>query len=313
MRKALLILFLLCAAAISASAVFAQSQDAVKEFPDVFHLEYFKQDSDWEFYRFPTLVPFFDPLDLSYFPHETWRETDWSLLGRRKNLGIYQQLIMVDQPAATWIFHGTSVPKERGFTGDFYLYATLFITDSYPDDKGSCYVYYSDSMIQGFDVSHGILVDPLSGVYRVENHYGTSYNLTNKSHELTIIKSIHPEDFPLSEKNIRSTSVGGPYYPKEQSDDKFAVDLGIIRDRFHLQKSSVKAFRVELIRKGTNLQVYLNGKLAAEVDDGITVPAAEGETGPADMVSWSYGPMLHDGGVTVTCNVGDFVLRVPGK
>ena len=168
-------------------------------------------------------------------------------------------------------------------------------------------------MIQGFNISHGILIDPLSGIYRVENSYGTSYNLTNKSHELTIIKSIHPEDFPLPEGDFLYSSLGGWIYPNDQSEEFFASDLEKIRDRFHLQGSTVKAFCIELIRIETNLQVYINGRFAAEIDDGITVPAGEGETGPVDMVSWSYGPMLYAGGVTVTCGAGDIVIRSAGR
>ena len=55
------------------------------------------------------------------------------------------------------------------------------------------------------------------------------------------------------------------------------------------------------------LRIYINGKLAATVDDGITKTDASGEVVP-EMVSWSFGPMLYTEGETVTCATGDFYV-----
>ena len=70
----------------------------------------------------------------------------------------------------------------------------------------------------------------------------------------------------------------------------------------------MRAYRVELIREGTNLRVYINGKLAAQLDDGITSVDENGNTVPS-KVSWSYGPLLRNGGETVTCSIGALYIH----
>ena len=146
-------------------------------------------------------------------------------------------------------------------------------------------------------------MDPQRGVFRVDNTYGTSYNLTNKNHELTIIKAFNPEDYPISEDNIAASSYGTRDFRYEIMDEHFAKDWKAVRNESHMPNSTVRAYRVELIREGTNLRVYINGKLASQLDDGITSIDANGYPVPS-KVSWSYGPLLRDGGETVTCSIG---------
>ncbi len=278
-----------------------------EQFPVLKYRDYFYQNTKKLYYRFPTLVPMFDPLDLGYFPHETWNQSNWSLLERWQDTWTYHQLIMLNSPAQTWIFQGTDVGKDYGFLDDFYLYATLFVADNYPEGSGSCYVYYSDSLLKGFGASTGILIDPQSGIFQVDNNFGTSYNLTNKTHEMNIRKSFTAGKFPIDENDILSSSYGASDFPYELMDEHFTKDWAAVQKEFHMPGSQIHAYRVELIREGTNLRVYVNGSLAANIDDGITKTDKDGNLVP-EMVSWSFGPLLYTGGETVTCAVGDFYV-----
>ena len=303
----LLLAVLLCLPLQAGAQEEERTENLMEKFPHLKYRDFCYQNQPRKYYRFPTYVPFFDPLDLKYFPHETWNQEDWSLLERWEDTWTYHQMIMLRKPAQSWIFHGEDVGKDYGFLNDFYLYATLFVADDYPVGGGSCYVYYSDSLLKGFGSSTGILVDPQRGVFRVDNTYGTSYNLTNKNHELTIIKAFNPEDYPISEDNIAASSYGTRDFRYEIMDEHFAKDWKAVRNESHMPNSTVRAYRVELIREGTDLRIYINGKLAATVDDGITKTDASGEVVP-EMVSWSFGPMLYTEGETVTCATGDFYV-----
>lgn len=311
MSKKFLILLTLILLCFTLSAVSAQEteedEDILEKFPISRYTNLFHQKTKRTYYRFPTIVPLFDPLDIKYFPHETWDQENWSLLGRWENSWVYRQLIMAPAPAENWVLNGDAPGPGYGLLGDFYLYATLFVYDNSPKDTGSCFVYYSDSLVLGFGESHGILVDPLSGIYKVKNTYETSYNLTNKSHELEIIKALKGEDFPVSEENVAESSYAASDFKYDLMDDHFLSDWRSVQKEYHIPGSEVKAFRVELIREGTNLRVYINGKKAAEIDDGITVMDSEGNTVP-DLVSWSYGPILYTGGETTSCGIGDLYI-----
>ena len=86
-------------------------------------------------------------------------------------------------------------------------------------------------------------------------------------------------------------------------DSQFRQDWESVKKLHHIPDTTVRAYRVELIREGTNLRVYINGKLAAQLDDVITTMDENWNTVPS-KVSWSYGPLLHEGGETVTCSIG---------
>ena len=279
----------------------SDTENLFEKFPRLFVRESFGY-SYREYYRFPTLVPFFDPLDLKYFPHETWNQQNWSLLERWQDTWNYHQLIMLNEPAPMWIFHGTDVGRAFGFLDDFYLYGTFFVADNYPEGSGSCYVYYSDSLLKGFASSNGILVDPRSGVYTVENTYGSYYSLTNKNHVINIRSAIDPDDFPISENDIAASSYGAHDFDHKLMDRNFECDWEAIRAEPHMRQSKLHAYRLELIRENGLLRVYINGKQAAELEDGIKAGEKPG------MVSWSFGPMLYNDGETVTCAVGDFYI-----
>lgn len=312
-HKFIRMILVLAAFFVFAAGVFAQDEEGkeesiLKQFPVPKYTFRFFLKTKHLYYRFPYNVPTFDPLDLKYFPHETWNETDWGLLARYEDSYTYRQTLMLRDPAETWVFHGTPIGEEFGFLDDFYLYTTLFVSDSYPDQDGSCYVYYSDSLVKGFDSSMGILVDPQTGIFQVDNIYDSPYNLTNKSHDLNIVQPLNADDFPIDEDNIASSSYYGKDFIYDLMDEQFVNDWNSVKNEFHFPGSTVRAYRIELVREGTNLRVYINGKLAGSLDDGVTEYDEEGNVIPA-RVSWSYGPVLYTEGETVTCSIGAMYIN----
>ena len=133
MKKRFLILLLLaallCLTLQAAAQKAEKTENLMEKFPHLKYRDFFYQNTGKKYYRFPTNVPIFDPLDLKYFPHETWNQGDWSLLERWQDTWTYHQLIMLRKPAETWTFQGTDVGKDYGFLDDFYLYGTLFVAD----------------------------------------------------------------------------------------------------------------------------------------------------------------------------------------
>ena len=281
----------------------SDAENILKKFPISRYTYRFLQRTKHEYFRFPVQVPSFDPLDLKYFPHETWNETEWGLLAHYEDSYTFKQLMMLRDPVETWTFQGKSIGHEYGFLDDFYLYATLFVSDSSPDDAGSCYIYYSDSLTKGFGMSAGIMVDPESGVFLVDNIYDIPYALTNKNHDMNMLVAFDRGEFPIDENNIGASSYAAHDLKYDLMDEQFEQDWDSVKALYHIPGTTVRAYRVELIREGTNLRVYINGKPAAELDDGITTSDENWVAHPS-KVSWSYGPLLHDGGETVTCSIG---------
>lgn len=289
--------------AVCARSTESDDEDILAKFPISKYTYRFLQYGKHQYYRFPLEIPSFDPLDLKYFPHETWNQEHWGLLVRYEDSYTLQQQMVLRDPVETWTFQGNSIGHEFGFLDDFYLYATLFVSDSSPDDAGSCYVYYSDSLVKGLSTSTGIMVDPESGIFHVENTYNLPYALTNKNHDISMLYAFSGSDFPIDENDIASSSYGASDFRYDLMDYQFRQDWESVKKIHHIPGSTVRAYRVELIREGTDLRVYINGKLAARLDDGITSMGENGNTYPS-KVSWSYGPLLHDGGETVTCSIG---------
>lgn len=316
MNRKLFFIMLFCLLTIPVLPVYSQNntdtQTLAEQFPNLFYRDNFQKTTDKDYYRFSMEVPCFDPLDLSYFPHETWDQSDWGLLGRWQDSWNYHQMLLLPESAKTWVFHGTSPGRDVGYLNDFYIYMTLFVTDSYPEDLGSCYVYYSDSLVQGFGESKGLLIDPQSGIYRVDNYYKVPYNLTNKNHELNIVQKLNPDDFPFPEDDISSSYIGASVLSGEYADKHLEGDLETVKTASHLPGTSVNVYRIELIRLDGHLKVYINGVLTAELEDEVGY-LDEAENFIPERVSWSYGPLLYTGGVMVDCAVGDFYIRDTGK
>ena len=294
--------------AVCAQDAEGDDEDILAKFPISKYTYRFLQRGKHQYYRFPLEIPSFDPLDLKYFPHETWDQEKWGLLVRYEDSYTLQQQIVLRDPVETWTFQGNSIGHEFGFLDDFYLYATLFVSDSSPDNAGSCYVYYSDSLVKGMGSSTGIMVDPESGLFRVENTYDMPYGLTNKNHDISMLAAFSGSDFPIDEDDIASSSYAAGDLRYDLMDSQFRQDWDSVKKLHHIPGTTVRAYRVELIREGTNLRVYINGKPAAQLDDGITSMDGNGNTVPS-MVSWSYGPLLRDGGEIVTCSIGALYIH----
>ncbi|MBR6090191.1 MAG: hypothetical protein IKP86_09680 [Anaerolineaceae bacterium] len=312
-KKLIWILPVILLISLFISAAYAQDteeneESILKQFPKPLYTYRFFQNTKREYYRFPYHSPCFDPLDLKYFPHEAWNETDWGLLARYEDSFTYKQQIMLSDPAETWIFHGTSIGPDFGFLDDFYLYATLFVSDSSPDNAGSCYVYYSDSLLKGLNSNTGVLVDPERGIFRVNNYYDVPYDINNKSHELNIIQTLDRQDFPINENDIPASAYYADDFIYDLMDYQFERDWNSVKSEYHIPGSTVRAYRIEMVREGTILRVYINGKLAGTIDDEIFDYDKDRNTIPG-KVSWSYGPLLREGGETVTCSIGALYIN----
>ena len=314
MRKTALLLAVLCLLLLAVLPAFAQdAQDETAEptldqrFPTLKVKDQFNQKDQTKYYRFPQDTWFYEPIDLSYFPHEKWEKDEWSLLGRWKDGRTYNQMIYLDAPESDVVFHGTDTGQGYGFFADFYLYADLFVLDNYPQGTGSCYLYYSNSVMTGFNTSTGIMIDPVYGIYQATNSYGGDrykrYSQYQISHDVTGIIALNPADYEFKAEDIEFTSIGASAYPAADLDAQFAADYEFVSSQYRSPNASpMSVYRIEVIRENGHSDVYINGFHAASFDDEI---ATDGEP---DNVWFSYGPMLQAGGLTVTCAIGDLYV-----
>jgi hypothetical protein len=332
MKKYLLMVFTVFLLLFSFSGVYAQETEATaEEFPNIMEeetveavplaqqypilkiREQFGGYLPIMYYRFSPDVLFFEPIDLSYFPHEKWNKNQWVLLGRWTDGHNYNQILYTDTPAEKMIIHGTETGESRGILRDFYLYATLFIEDNYPKDTGSCYIYYSDSLMIGLNESKGILIDPETGIYEATNSYGgarhTTYTPTTIKHNLEQIQELDPANYVFDPENIEGSSVGAAEYPHLAIDDQFVRDWESLTGTYRMEASpEVKVYRVEIIREQGISTIFINGKKVYSAEDNLKTLDANSIPVP-ERVSWSYGPILNEGGVTVTCSIGDLIVH----
>ena len=238
-------------------------------------------------------------------------------MGRWTDKTTYNQIIYLDTPADRQIMHGTATGETRGYLRDFYLYITLFLEDNYPQDTGSCYVYFSDSLMIGFNESKGILIDPNSGIYEATNSYGGSRHSTytpgSIKHSLELIQEIDPAEFEITAEDAETSSIGAAAMTQEKLNEQFLQDWETINNSFRMKAAApVKAYRIEVIRQDGTDEIFINGKKAASISDPIKTINADGEIVP-EKVSWSFGPILNEGGLTVTCAAGDFYIYSTGQ
>ena len=309
MKKIFVILFLIVLLSCISSLCLAQEeeQSLPLRFPSLFYREHFEWNNEQRYYRFPTIRPLFDPFDLGYFPHDRMWEWDWSVLRRKDYSGVYEQTVLLSKPAENQVTHGTEINKDFGAIGDFYLYADLFAADTYPAGAGSCYVYFSDSILQGLLPSRGILFDPSSGIYRVENSFKQFfYEPSQGTHKMTLMKELDPEDYPLPDDISLSTYAAPAFDPAV--DEQFLADWETVRSAYRMEGSpEVKAWRLEVIREGFISDFYVNGKRVVRMFDFINKTDEDGNEVP-DKVSFSYGPILYKQGITTTCAIGDLYI-----
>ena len=318
MRRKVILFILLIVLILASISASAQDQNAEMTLSQRFSMLKFKdqfiQPAAAKYYRFPIDTDFFDPLDLSFFPHEKWDKENWALLGRWKNGKTYDQMIFSDKPAKYTLIHGTEVGSTGGYWKNFYLYTDLFVVDNYPKKSGSCYVYYSNSIMTGLNESIGIMIDPESGIYSITNNYGgerfKTYSQYSIDHDFSLIKRLDPEKdgFSFSLDNLEKTSIGSVEFPQLKLDEQFAGDLEYLTNAYRMPNASpVKAYRIEIVRLDGISEIYINGKLVASFSDKIYDSFRD-----PDKVSWSYGPMLYEDGLTVTCSAGEIYIYGTG-
>ena len=290
------------------SCIYAQQEDEnvalPQRFPTLRVKDQFNQVLPIKYYRFPQDTWFYEPLDLSYFPHEKWEKKSWALLGRWKDGKTYNQTIYLDKIDQKKVIHGTDIGQAYGFFTDFYLYADLFILDNYPKDTGSCYLYFSNSLQTGFKQSKGIMIDPENGIYKSTNSYGTYYSQNHIHHDLSLIQELDPNDYKFVSDNIEKTSIGSSQYQQLNMDSQFLSDFDSVSAAYrNPNASSVKVYRIEVVRENGVSDIYINGILVGSINDGIITKDKK-----PDKVTVSYGPLLKAGGIVVTCSIGNLFI-----
>ncbi len=319
MKKITVFLFILVLF-ISAAAVSSQDDSLDQMYPVLKIKNPYPVNERALYYRFPSDMLFFEPMDLSYFPHETWDKDKWSLLGRWGDGKTYNQIIYLDQPIDKQLIHGTEVTK-LGYSSDFYLYTDLFVVDNYPENTGSCYLYYSNSVITGLNDSNGLMIDPEAGIYFVNNIYGgkryKTYTPRQIKHTLSVVKELDPKNYAFSIDELESSSFATSNFAREKIDQAFLSKLEHVESSFRMTASpAIRVYRIEIVRLNGNSMIFINGKPVFSGKDNITTLIRE--EGKPDRVvpsrvAWSVGPILNPEGLTVTCTVGNFYVFGTGK
>ena len=303
MKKNIKIFFLiLILTAISFVSVSAQSlskEDIASVFSKAILREQFVNKTNMQYYRFVKNIWYFDPLGLSYFPSENltdyyWKnpnnfgnnedwgyfgigENDWALLGRELTSKVEKQFIYLKEPAEYDVFHGQDFPRVT-YLDNFYLYTDLFVIDEYPEQKGSGYVYFSNSMLTGNRDNYGILIDPRDGIYKASNNYD-SYNATGSTnrhygyyvlgreqHGLDLIYKLDPSMY-----EGKTDCLGDEIYPIENLSTRFNDDLEAVKQAAEKDglTGNISVYRIEIVRLEGKTAVYINGVFVYEFEDGI--------------------------------------------
>ncbi len=302
-----------------------------KEFTKLKVKDQFYNNEYVRYYRSPRNVWYFDPLNLSYFPQETLYEDEWNLIGRWMDGTTYKQMIYLDEPIDRDLYHGTTIGDQYGFLKDFYLYADLYVSDVYPEGTGSCYLYYSDSLLVGYDDSYGIMIIPEIGILTSRNNYAWAYyhrdgsqykddtgrfdkngvrsfwnSFYHSGSEDHVLSPIITFDKPVSQTELNSFIASK--FPEPSLDTLFEKDLQKVRDdATKVNDETLKVYRLEIIRKDCLAKIYINGEKMAEFDDMIRTVDEDNHEVP-QSVSISYGPVLVNRGKTVTCSIGNLAI-----
>ncbi len=341
MKKNLIIVILVFLAVFTAAeTVWAQSvskEEIKMTFTKALLREQFANVSKVQYYRFAKSIWYFDNLALSYFPSEVigglkweyidnpaflWffnpvelpQPKDWALVMREDNGRVYKQMIYLDEPYKQDVFQGLDFPRVT-YLSDFYFYTDLFITDEYPENTGSAYVYFSNSMLVGNRTSYGILIDPRDGVYRATNNYDSfstvqnrsaysgTYLLGSEKHSLELIKK-----FDSSLYEGKNGCIGSELFPAEDLDGKFAADLNSLKESAAKDGSTADpaVYRIELVRLNGETAIYINGVFVYEFEDKIETDGLTFKSARKDNL------MFHDIDLTTVTDevtVGEYTIR----
>ena len=303
-KKFLIFILILMIGAISAGVVSAQtlSPEQIGEtFNKAILREQFINKTNMQYYRFAKNIWYYDNLNLSYFPSETVTETyyenpdnfkmnfkdsvyhpmtekDWALLGREMTGKAAKQIIYLTEPAEYDVIHGLDFPRVT-YQENFYLYTDLFILDSYPENSGSCYVYFSNSIIAGNRDSYGILIDPRSGIYKMSQNYDYANIMNNSKHSgyylsgyglethgMQLLQELDPAQY-----EGKYDSIGNDIFPNENIDTRFNEDFEALKQSAIKDgmTENISAYRIEIIRLNGETSVYINGTFVAEFEDEI--------------------------------------------
>lgn len=333
-RNALLMITILLVLVVR-TPVLAQHTD-ITELPTLFPTlklsEQYLNRSAINYYRFPRMIKYYDSVGLSYFPHETVSSVfrtyependvlissynvagnDWGMVSRQVDGKTYKQSLLTEDPYSDMIIYGTDMPKQQQLK-DFYLYMDMFITESYPEDKGGCYLYYSNSLLTGYETSFGTLIEPRNGVvYSASNNYDLYQNIEIDSDWAYqfIQGTEHHGLFPKVQLDPtvyegKAGSIGNDLFPAAGLDAKFQADLDFLKTEAETNGfPEPEIYRIELVRKDNLTDLYINGVFVTTIEDHRTMDG---------VVSWTFGPLLQPGGESVTCAVGNFYMYGQAK
>ena len=279
------ILFVLLAAVLIFGSVSAEDSLA-ERFSRLVYFEQNKTDVPEAYYRFTTSRYYFDPLELSYFPQQEKLQwvSGWALLERGKANGLYTQMIYLDSPASSLVYHGTGIGQIVGSLQDYYLAIDFYLTDEYPENGGSCFLSYSNGMVNGYEGMTGVLIDPQKGVYTYSYDKG-SYTKPE------LFKILNPKKY-----SEVPGSFGNADFSRSDLDANFEKDYAAVQK---LRKNDgaegdLKFWRLEILREDGMVTLYINGESVLEYEDPVE-----------NAVSWAYGPIVYKGGITASCTVGN--------
>ena len=302
MKKLIILLLLVFVITITSISVTSAQTLSGEEIPQTFNKailrEQFFNKTNVQYYRFPKNIWYYDSLALSYFPSELvstlyWEDPnnfgkgvnsitqrdlgpdDWALLGREMTGKAAKQMIYLDKPSSYEIIHGLDFPTVS-YQDDFYLYTDLFLLDNYPENTGSCYIYFSNSILAGNRDSYGILIDPRAGIYKASNNYDTLNAISNRQrhygyyaiggeqHGLELIQELEPALY-----EGLTGSIGNDLFPIDNIDTKFNEDYEALKQNASKDgfTDDISVYRIELVRLNGITAVYINGIFTAEFED----------------------------------------------
>lgn len=324
-------------------------EDLGTRFSRAQYVERYQQSEKIHYYRFPLYYStsgwssftknarkfsfstrwLFDPVDLRYFPHEnldyynseTTQENKFfgkdyyafGLYGRYTDGANYFQSMTLRRPADTDTYYGYTNTDKSGYADDFYFYTDFIIDDMYPAQTGGCYLYLTNSIIDGTNSSTGLLINIGGKIQqKIASQEETSqagenvriyyidgmpvyYEFKSKTNDIMDISDIRNTD-------PAAPSIGNNLFPSLKLDENFAKDAAAQQalDAKNGLNYPQEYYRLEIVRIDGTAHIFINGKRIVSVKDGID-----------KKLGWAFGPVLYKGGETVSCSTTLTALYSP--
>lgn len=315
-------------------------------------------------FRFPVNYPniqFFDPMEMTNFPHQTLGEGDsgtylfrytrenpkaqlhsfgfrladqedwkyWGYYDINSDGKVWKQQIYLPEAATTAVYYGQSKKNALGTPGityagnfdDFYLYADFFVSGTYPENSGGCFLSMSNSLSTSASNSQESY-DGQMIAYETDRYRGTVINIDSGTQEFKQASQLffdqeiyyiyrdYQNSFDTNMdkysvepcRDASCPSIGNDIFPALYLNDKFAADYEGEKAAFEKKGLSYNPaiYRVEIIRKDGEDSLFINGKFIKAFKDHIP-----------GKVFWGIGTVIYEGGRQATCGVGNFAVYTP--